>query len=200
MDLYLTTLAIGGVGLVAMAAGGVMHVGHGHAGGHGHGAGHAHGTHAHGHGGHASKWSASRGLLALMSPRTLFSAALGFGVAGMALRGVFNGGVLLFGAALGGAVIFERLLVAPIWRFVFRFESKPALTLESAYGSDARAVTAFDANGQGLVAVEVDGQLVQLLATLQTSDRELHTKVAAGTLVRIEEVDAERNRCTVSVQ
>jgi hypothetical protein len=106
---------------------------------------------------------------------------------------------LLFGAALGLGILFERVLVTPIWNFMFRFASTPALTLESAVSDEARAVTSFDANGQGLIAVELDGQSVQLLGTLQPSDRAMHVKVSAGARLRIEEVDSARNRCIVSL-
>ncbi len=117
----------------------------------------------------------------------------------MALRGTLGGGALLLAAAAAGAVIFERLLVTPLWNLAFRFESEPAHTLESAFGGDATAVTTFDANGQGLVSIEVDGQVVQLLGTLQSSDRALQTRVPAGSRLRVEDVDAARNRCTVSL-
>jgi len=215
MDWYLTALALGAVGLVAMAFSGLgrhsrggghaaaagHHAGHAHAG-HSH-AGHAHGGHAHaghaqtGHA-HATDTPAASRFLSLMSPRVLFSVSLGLGTAGLVLRPVL-GGPVLFAAALAAGVLFERILVAPIWNFAFRFASTPALTLESAVSDEARAVTSFDANGQGLIAVELDGQSVQLLGTLQSSDREMHIKVPAGARLRIEEVDSARNRCIVSL-
>jgi hypothetical protein len=45
----------------------------------------------------------------------------------------------------------------------------------------------------------MDGQMVQLLGTLQADDRAMAIKVSAGTRLRIEDVDAARNRCTVSL-
>lgn len=218
MDLYLTALALGAVGLIAMAlsgfgrhgahhagghhaashseGGGHAHAGHGHAGhgqaGHGH-AGSAHATHS-----HTEHAAAGSRFLSLMSPRVLFSVALGLGTAGLVLRPVLGGPILL-AAALTAGILFERILVAPIWNFAFRFASTPALTLESAVSDEARAVTSFDSNGQGLIAVELDGQSVQLLGTLQSSDREMHVKVPAGARLRIEEVDSARNRCIVSL-
>ena len=216
MDLYLTSLALGGVGLAAMAMSGLAHHGpdgsSSHSGLHGHGhgiggAGHSHG-HSHGHeAGHSdhsansharSRPDGSHSLLALVSPRTLFSLCLGFGTAGVVLRTMLRGPWLLAGAVVG-AILFERILVAPLWKFVLRFESSPALTLESAITSDAIATSAFDRNGQGLVAVELDGQVVQLLATLSPTDRALGVSVRSGAKVRIEEVDVARNRCTVSL-
>jgi hypothetical protein len=133
-----------------------------------------------------------------MSPRFLFSLCLGFGMVGVVLRPML-GGPLLLGAALVGGVIFERLLVSPLWNFTMRFASTPATTLESSVSDEATAVTSFDANGQGIVSFEVDGQVVQILATLQPNDRLLGTRVRAGQRVRIEDVDAEKNRCTVSI-
>lgn len=134
-----------------------------------------------------------------MSPRVLFSVCLGLGTTGILLRGTLDG-LALFAAAVAGGVLFERLLVTPIWNFTFRFASKPALTLESALLGEATAVTKFDANGQGIIAIEVDGQMVHLLGTLQSDDRALGAKVLVGARLRVEDVDAARNRCTVSLE
>ena len=204
MDLYLVSLATGAIGLGAMAIGGLSHGGHsggghahaGHAGHAGHGghAGHAgHGSHGP-HGDHAggSGWSWS----SLLSPRLLFSAMVGFGAGGIVAAPL--GEPFQLGAAVVAAVAFEALLVGPLWRFLFRFESRPAATLDSAIEDEARAVTGFDASGNGLVAVDVDGQIIQLLATLSADDRALGVRVRTGDLVRIAEIDSARGRCTVT--
>jgi hypothetical protein len=94
-------------------------------------------------------------------------------------------------------VAFEFGLIRPLWNFLFRFESAPALTLESCIGDEARAATTFDAKGNGLVALELDGQLVQVLGSLRREDREAGVRVHAGDPVRIDDIDAQRNRCTV---
>ena len=222
----LTAMALSGLGSHGHAGGshghghaGHLHGGHGHAGhghlGHGHAApGHAvashaapghgsasghgvqsaHGQHsvAHGHG------VASRALWTIASPLFLFSFALGFGATGIIARQAL-GGALLAAAAVGGAVLLERALVTPLWNFIMRFASKPAETLESAVTDEATAVTAFDPNGHGIVSLEVDGQIQQILATLSADDRRLGVRIHAGQRVRIDEVDAERNRCTVSL-
>ncbi len=228
MDIYLTSFALGGVGLVAMAFSGIGREGHGHAGhgqghgpagnGHGHGASHGgpdhglagpsatHGAAHHGaahHGAHVSHDTAhhaslQQSLLSLMSPRVLFSFALGLGTSGLLLRSVLHGPLLL-GLSILGGVLFERFIVTPVWNLTFRFASNPALTLESALMGEAKAVTAFDANGQGLIAIEIDGQIVQLLGTLQSADRQLRVRVPAGARLRVEDVDAARNRCSVSL-
>jgi len=202
MDIYLTSLALGAVGLAAMAFGGSGRSGHGHGHGHATGGHGGHGGHAgHSHGGHAHglKETTGHSLLALMSPRLLFSVALGFGASGLVARPLFGAGILLFTIAVCGAILFERLIVTPLWNLLFKFESAPALTLESAVTGEATVVSTFDTNGQGLISVEVDGQLLQVLGTLHPDSRALAGRVAVGTRVRIDDVDAARNRCTVSL-
>ena len=226
MDPYTFSLTLGGVGLGVMALSGfaqAIHAGHGHGAdmhtGHGHGhAGHAHGHGGHGHAGHGhshghadhahdhmaahvahgvARAHASSKLLALLSPRVAFSVLVGFGAAGLLLRPVLAEPGLLV-ASLGAGAGFEWLAVGPLWRFLFRFASAPATTLESAVADEARAVTSFDAGGHGLVAVELDGQIVQLLATLTAAERNAARKVRVGDRLRIEAVDSTRNRCTVT--
>jgi hypothetical protein len=217
MDPYTFSLTLGGVGLGVMALSGfaqAAHAGHGHAT-NGHGPDHAHG-HGHvpgdshagdGHTTHVprtgARHAAMRGsssasrLLALLQPRVAFSVLVGFGAAGLVLRPFLPGPALLV-VSLGAGLAFEWGLVAPLWRFLFRFASEPAETLEHIVSDEARAVTSFDANGHGLVAVELNGQVVQLLATLNAAERAAASKVRAGDRLRIEAVDDTRNRCTVT--
>jgi hypothetical protein len=218
MDVYGFCLALGGTGLAAMAVGGLAHVGnsgHGGHGGHtghgdtahlGHGhAGHAHAGHGHAtHAGHAHHGDAAHHghdhgsgawLLSLLSPRVLFALLVGFGAGGLIAMPL--GEPWRAGAAVLAAAAFEGLLVGPLWRMLFRFESAPATTLESAIEDDARAVMGFDANGQGLVALDVDGQVVQLLATLSADERARGVRVRTGDVVRVSSIDAARHRCTV---
>ena len=210
MDFYVISLAAGATGLAAMAVVGLSHTGHaahtshthagegahgGHAahGGHVGHAGHAahtHGAHVPHAGDHAFSWMQS-----LLSPRVLFALMVGFGAGGLLAEPL--GEPWRLGAAILGAAGFEALFGGPIWRFLLRFESSPAATLESAIEDDARAVTGFDANGNGLVAVDVDGQIVQLLATLIPDDRARGVRIRSGDVVRIADVDAARGRCTV---
>lgn len=201
MDIYIFSLALGLVGLAAMAVTGLgRHGSGGHGGGHGgHGGGHA-GSHA-SHGSQGGSHGISGGRIAgwaLMSPRLLFAALLGFGLAGFALRSLLGGTVLLLVAILAGIAV-ERLFVNPLWNFAMRFASNPALTLESATFSEARVVSNFDQHGQGIIALEVDGQVQQILATLSAGDLAKGARVRAGQLVRVDEVDGARHRCTVSV-
>jgi translation initiation factor IF-1 len=212
MDLYGFCLALGGTGLAAMAVGGLSHLGHGGDGGHAGDAGHAgHGGHGHtghghaAHGTHASDTGHAHShgsgdhapniIYSLLSPRVLFALLVGFGAGGLVAAPL--GEPWRAGAAILAAAAFEGLLVGPLWRMLFRFESSPAATLESAIEDDARTVMDFDANGQGLVALDVDGQVVQLLATLTPTDRARGVRVRTGDVVRVSSIDAARNRCTV---
>lgn len=214
MDSYTFALVLGAAGLVTMAATGFAHSGThtgGQPGGHeaagaGHAAGHvgvtqaghAHASRAHVGSGPAHQSGVIRGtLLSLASPRTLFSLLIGFGLTGVVGRQL-TGGVLLFVVALLGAAAFDRLLVQPLWRSLFRFASNPATTLEDSLMGEARAASGFDEKGQGLVAIEVDGQIVQCLGTLRPDDYALGVRVRAGDVLRVEDVDAARSRCTVS--
>jgi hypothetical protein len=211
MDIYMLGLGIGAVGLGAMALSGVSHAGgshaaHGHGGhshaGHGHGAHIGHGHHASAAGGHASHATlagggTSRLLWSFASPRVLFSFLVGFGAVGLIARPI-AGGLLLSGLAIAGGVAFEAFAVRPIWNFLFRFASAPAVMLESSILEEARAASAFDGNGQGLVTIELDGQVVQILGTLRPEDRDAGIRVRGGDRLRVEEVDGARNRCTVS--
>jgi hypothetical protein len=129
----------------------------------------------------------------------LFTICLGAGAFEPLLRHVVGTGTPLLITAIAVGVIFDRVVVTPLWKLAFRFASKPALMLESCIEDQATAVTSFDKNGQGLVAIDLDGQVVQLLATLGQDDRQIGAAVRAGDRVRIAGVDAERNRCTVSV-
>ena len=133
----------------------------------------------------------------LLSPRVLFSLFVGFGATGLLAHAALGGPALL-AVALLGAAAFEAVLVRPLWNLAFRFASAPALSLGGALLDEARATSRFDANGQGLIAVEVDGQVVQVLGTLRPDERAAGIRVRAGDRVRIEEVDEERGRCVVT--
>ncbi len=213
VDPYLFSLLLGGIGLLAMAALGLG--GHGHGTGlrahHGHGGaahthhaapgtGHAHAS-SHGHGGPAQQGAhhhapTGRWLL-LLSPRVWFTLLVGFGAGGLLARPL-GSGLLQLLAGVAGAVLFEGLLVRPLWNLLARFESSPAQTLEHGVMDEAEAVSGFNASGEGLVRMTVDGQVVQLLGTLRTEDLAAGIRVRAGDRVIIESIDSRRQRCVVS--
>jgi len=100
--------------------------------------------------------------------------------------------------ALGGAVVFELILARPLFRLADKFVSRPALTIESALYDEAEAVTGFNAAGEGMIRLTMDGQVRQLLGVLAAEERAAGVKVRAGERVRVEDVDAVHNRCVVS--
>ena len=162
---------------------------HGVGGQHGHSVTPSHGV-AHSPAHHTDVWS-------WLSPRVLFNFLVGFGATGLIVEKLV-GPVLALPIAFVGGVAFETFIVRPIFNSLFRFESLPAQTLESALMSEGRAVTGFDANGNGLVSLELGGEVVQVLGTQLKEDRASGARIRAGDTVRIEEVDGARNRCTVS--
>jgi hypothetical protein len=221
MDLYIFCVVLGGAGMAAMAflgftsshggghqthdtSGHEMH-GIAHAGGHGHdlshAGGHAHVVHTHAGHDHAAPHAQHDGwrsnLWSWLSPRVLFNFLVGFGATGLVVERLV-GPVLALPIALAGGVAFEALVVRPIFNSLFRFESRPAQTLESALMSEGRAVTGFDAGGNGLISLELGGEVVQVLGTQLSQERATGVRIRAGDKVRIEEVDGARNRCTVS--
>lgn len=195
--MFLGAMVLGLVGLVAMSLLGFTHghAAHGHSA-HGHAdAGHSvHGHHGHSSHGHTHHDSSASKFLAFLSPRVLFSLALGFGAAGLVLDAFFPLWVAVILAAVG-ALALERLIVYPYWNWLMRFASAPAEMMGDTVRAKGRAVTRFDASGSGLIQLELDGQVRQVLGTLMPEQRGL--EVLAGDAVRVESVD-QRGNCTVS--
>lgn len=225
-SLYLGFTGIASMAVMGMSSAGGhagTHVG-GHGGGHGvghaggHGAGHGLGAHGHGaargsHGSHGGVHQGVQGhghghshhsvssrlspLMSFLSPRVFFSVALGFGAAGTLGRKTFAEPWMLLLALLCG-LAFEMVLFRPTWNLIFRFASAPARTLESAVAEEAIAVTSFDANGNGLVSIDLDGQVRQILARLSQDARQSSTRVRTGDRLFVEDVDLQKNSCVVS--
>jgi hypothetical protein len=205
MDVYAFALALGAIGLAAMTLLGFQHghmPGHhggdhhlGHAGGAYHG--HGHSGHSHGHTGHHHHENGGARWALFLSPRIWFSMLVGFGATGLLLQHHITG-LILLGTALLGGIAFEALLIRPLWSLASRFESDPAMTLETGIMDDAEAVTGFNRQGEGLVRLDLDGQVVQLLGVLTAGERAAGVRVAAGDRLLVEAVDPARQRCTVS--
>ncbi len=208
--MYELLLLIGALGFLAMTLLGALHGGGGH-GGHSHGSiGHGavgHGAIGYGHAGHGhlhvpkglEKVSKGKGssLLMLLSPIDLFAMALGAGAAGLLLRASVSSSTLPW-YALVGALVFNFLIVKPIFALAFKFVSPQSEGLEGTVDRDAIAVTRFDPQGKGLVQLTMDGQIVQLLASLDVAELELGDGVSKGDAVRIVEIDAKRNTAKVT--
>lgn len=152
-------------------------------------------SHGHAHELRADGWKSS--VWSWLSPRVLFNFLVGFGATGLVAERLV-GPVLALPIAVLGGVGFEAFVVRPIFNSLFRFESQPAQTLGSALMSEGRAVTGFDANGNGLISLELGGEVVQVLGTQLKDERAAGVRIRAGDIVRIEDVDDMRNRCTVS--
>ena len=196
-------MVAGLVGLVIMAIPAVGR-GHGMLGNGGHSAhpllghGHAHGSAATAKGELIpADLSHSNALRWIPSPRTVCSSLALYGAFGNAL---VHAAHLSFAAAAITAVIpallIERLLLNPLWNFVFRFQTPPSSPFETLVLSEARALDAFR-NGKGLVETVRDGRRIQLMAELQEDQARLPIKV--GTVLLIVDVDAGRERLIVTV-
>ncbi|MHA3774725.1 hypothetical protein ACXR0O_24650 [Verrucomicrobiota bacterium sgz303538] len=208
MDIYLFCFCLGFLGFAVMTFLGLSHsLGDGHHGGagaHGHDVAHGHTGHSH-HVDHGANHSApaklhgndAKALWMLLSPRVLFALLLGFGASGLLFRAFLSGPLLLV-VAVVAAWIFQAGIVEPLWKFFFGFASTPARTLEHAILEQAKAVANFDTQGQGLVALELDGQIVQMLGRLEQQDREQGVRIRSGDRLMIVSVDSQRNRCTVT--
>ncbi|MFL5352045.1 hypothetical protein [Archangium sp.] len=222
MLFFLIVMCVGLVGLGTMAIPGLFHHGHlgHHGGGHvhvGHPTGthvthapapgphaphpghavtpHAHATHAHAHA--TGKSDTGHDLLHLIpSPRLVFSLLALYGAFGNVLALTFGSPWLAALLALLPALLVERFLLAPLWKLAFRFQGQPSSPFPALLMEEARAVTPFR-NGKGLVQVIRDGRSVQLSARLVEAQSMLPVRV--GDKLRIEDVDPENERVTVSL-
>lgn len=139
-------------------------------------------------------------LLGLLSPRVFLSILLGFGATGMLLRPLTHWpAALLCALAVIGGWAFEQLIFAPVWQLLLGFASRPAETLDALAVPEGEAATDFDAEGHGLIAVELDGQVRQILGTLCAEERAVgQARVRTGERLFIRAVNRQRNTCTVS--
>ncbi|HEY2370668.1 MAG TPA: hypothetical protein VGH87_29945 [Polyangiaceae bacterium] len=134
----------------------------------------------------------------LLSPLTWFSWMIGAGATG-AIATLFGASprmALLL--AIMGALAFQLFVVRPIWKIVFRFESVPAGNLEGCLMQKVEVVRAFNARGEGLVRVVIDGRSEDLLAILTKGERAVDSRPRRGDHLVIEEVDPKTNTCFVS--
>ncbi|MBS1716167.1 MAG: hypothetical protein JSS72_00365 [Armatimonadetes bacterium] len=190
------------------------HAGHGHAasvphGGHGHAAPAPHGGHGHAHGpqSHGIKFSKPAGgasgvlkslLIGFLSPVQIFGFCVGFGFIGVILQPILAG-PLLIGLAIIAGLLFDFALLPMIMNLVIGF-TRPSEGLEAAVATLATAESGFDAKGQGIISVEIDGARRELLALLPPSELPTARTISKGDKLLILEVDAKRNRCTVSTE
>jgi hypothetical protein len=196
------------MGIVGMALAGFLHVGansHGTHWGHvkvGHGGhvGHGHGAKAgathHGAHGHAGSRFSVRQLLSL-SPLDVFSFCAGAGLAAFLFRPYLAKPWLPIPAVIG-ALLFDIFVTRMIMNTITNFAAAPSSGLEGTVATEGLAMTTFDRNGKGLVKLTLDGQIVQLLATLEPVERNAGVQVRKGDTLLIVEVDSAKNCCMVT--
>lgn len=131
------------------------------------------------------------------TPLGIFSFCLGAGLAGLLFLKIVTAPAIFAVALLGGAA-FNFLIVRQIVALAFKFASKPSEGLEGLVASSAEAITRFDEHGMGMVRVVMEGQVVQLLATLDSAERASGVQVQKGDQVVLLEVDAKKNTCSVT--
>lgn len=202
--MYALLLLVGFLGFVAMAGAGFLHSGHGHraAGGDCH-----HNftsvkpLHQHASSGAHHPVKAFKGKSGyswwVITPLDLFAMSLGAGAAGTLLQKTLEPGPLV-AAAVSGAALFNFGIVKPLMSALLKFASRESHGLEGSVAHPAEAATRFDDHGRGLVRLSLDGQIVQLLATLESEEQARGVQVAKGDSVTIVEVDASRNTCRVT--
>ncbi len=136
-------------------------------------------------------------LLTLLSPIDLFSYALGFGATGLLVQNTLQGRTLIAVAVVAG-ILFNLVLIHPAMNLAMKFVSKESKGLEGAVSTEAEACGQFDAQGRGIIQLKLDGQIIQLLATLDQDELHRGVSVSRGDKVVILEVDGAKNRCRVS--
>lgn len=194
MSFFLILMIAGLFGMVLMALPGFSH--------HAHGIGHvSHGIHAptaHGHGLQpGGKADGGNTLRFLPSPRSILSVMALYGAFGYAITEMhWLPSSLAAFAALIPALLLERFALTPFWNALLRFQGEPCSDMEALVTTEARAVTPFR-NGKGIVEVIRDGRAVQLSAHLPAAQAMMPVRV--GDTLRIEDVDAARERVTVSL-
>jgi hypothetical protein len=183
MMIYQVLLAIGALGILAMSVTG-LRSGRGTRG-----RARARGRGARGRGRGSLGGSLLDAFLGLLSPLSLFGVCLGAGAAGM-LTGRW------WWAVLGGLACW-KLVIEPLETLVLRFASEPAKNLEGTRATEAIVQSRFDANGQGMVSVSVDGQVRRVLARLAETEGDPREIKVGETLVVVD-VDTKRNTCRVA--
>ncbi len=166
--------------------------GHVHANAHGHGHLHVHLN------SNSLLREAGTFILGMLSPMAIFSVCLGAGATGLAAQRLHERPAVVVIAAIVGGFLLFGLIVRPLMNLLLRFASKPAETLAGAVAGEAVAASKFDAKGQGVVRLSVDGQTTRVLAHLEIGDRETASHIKTGDKLLIVSVDKKRNTCVVT--
>ena len=216
MTVFLALMAAGLTGLLVMAIpafgrhGGIgtphglgaaghsgLHIGPAHGAIHAGGSAIGHTLTAAGKGAAKSAASSASSLRFLPSPRMVFSLLALYGAFGNVLNGSLHLAMPIAAVlALVPAALLEKFAVTPLWNTMLGAQGVPSSPLEALTLCEGEAVTPFR-NGKGIVAMERDGRLVQFSA--QLLPEQAHLPVRVGDRLRVEEVDAARERMTVTL-
>lgn len=129
------------------------------------------------------------------SPRLVFSMLALYGAFGNLLVDASIGPMWAALIAVLPAALVERFAITPLWNYLLGFQAAPSSPMDELLLADATAVTAFR-NGKGIVSVVRDGRLVQFSAQLVPA--QVNVAVRVGDRLRIEDLDAKRERLSVS--
>jgi len=129
---------------------------------------------------------------------TLMSFCLGAGATGLILRDLHYSSMLTALAAALGAVAFYALIVKPLFALAFKVASTPSKALEGATATTATAASKFDNSGRGIIKLNIDGQIVRVLAMLDADDRIDADQIKPGDSLTVTSVDGHTNTCTVA--
>ncbi len=135
--------------------------------------------------------------LSIVSPLNIFAFCLAFGAAGLLIGPHLQASIALVAAIVVG-LTFTFALIRPLMGFLLKFESTPALGLEGAKSRQVTAVSGFDDSGRGIVLVELDGQLRQVLAQLDKDELKKNVKVQKSDSLMVIDVDTAANKVVVS--
>lgn len=123
---------------------------------------------------------------------------MGFGLTGYLIAPVIQGWPCLV-LALLGAYLVRTFCIRPLMSGVLMWASAPAKTLDAAVLDTGAAATDFDEHGYGMVRLNLDGQVVQLLGQL-APEEQAGPRVSSGEILFIRSVDPVRQRCVVCRQ
>ena len=189
--LYETLFFTGALGFLALVLLGTFHGTRGVSRQGGRGGGH-HGHH--GFGASLGKLAKVKLLLSI-SPIDIFGFCLGGGATGLLLPKPLSANLVL-PIAVAVGLVFDLAFLKPIFNFALQFVSKPSDGLEGMVAKTAVAVSRFDASGQGLVLVVIDGEEKQVLAKLEAD--EIGSHVAKGDHLLVTDIDSKKNVCQVT--
>ena len=167
-----------------------------------HGSSHTPAHHAHDAGGDANNKpvpSQSGTMMpwwTLISPLDIFAYAIGAGFAGLALQTLLHGPAFTICLVLG-ALVFNWVIVKPLMGLLMRFAAPPSQNLDNMVSQPCEAASKFDSQGKGLVKLSIDGQIVQLLGILDSSELDSGSAVNVGDRLLVVDIDTKKNQCRV---